>query len=213
MRNTVKNLAIGFGLFALVFMIGTCHVNNTNKTDKIPIDTSLINSYKEKINALQSEFEKQIHVLKTSKDSLQTVVKGNKKTIAVLRNQSKLLEVQIKNTLQNTDSIWDSDSLKTNTLNYITSVNQRDSLCNESINTLEIVASKQDSIIGFQNKEKDNLKDLILQNELRERYLTEQLNTAYKVQRKTVFRNKFVAGALFMMTGFASALLINQTLK
>ncbi len=213
MRNTVKNFAIAFGLFALVFMIGTCHVNNVNKPEKIPLYTALLNSYKEKVNALQFEFEKQIHVLKTTKDSLQNLVKGNKKTIAVLRLNSKQLEIHIKSDLQRADSTMINDSLKTNTLNYIAAVNQRDSLCNESINTLEIVASKQDSIIGFQNKEKDNLKDLIRQNELRERYLTEQLNTAYKVQRKIVFRNKFLAGSLFIMTGFASALLINQTLK
>ena len=213
MRNTIKNFAIAFGLFTIIVMIGTCHVNNTNKPEKITLDTSLLNSYKEKVNALQFEFEKQIHVLKTTKDSLQNLVKGNKKTIAVLRLNSKQLEIRIKSNLQRADSTMINDSLKTNTLNYIALQNERDSLCNESINTLEIMASKQDSIIGFQNKETDNLKDLILQNELRERYLTEQLNTAYKVQRKIVFRNKCLAGALFMMTGFASALLINQKLK
>ena len=53
MRSTVKNFAIEFGLFALVFMIGTCHVNNVNKPEKIPLDTALLNSYKEKVNALQ----------------------------------------------------------------------------------------------------------------------------------------------------------------
>ena len=71
MKNTIKNFAIAFGLFALVFMIGTCHVNNTNTPEKIPLDTSLFNSYKVKVNALQSEFEKQVLVLKLSKDSLQ----------------------------------------------------------------------------------------------------------------------------------------------
>ena len=213
MKNVLKNFAIAFSVFALVVMIGTCHVNKTDKPENIPLDTLLINSYKQKVNELQSEFEKQIHVLNISKDSLQHLVTSTKKTIRVLSGQSKLLELQIKNDLQKADSSLVTDSLKTNTLNYIAIQNERDSMCNESINTLELIASKQDSILLFKDKQSNNLKDLLKQNELREQYLTEQLNTAYKQQRKILFRNKVCAGALILLSGFTSALLINQTLK
>ncbi len=213
MRNVTRNFSIAFGLFALVFMIGTCHVNNTPKPENIPIDTSLFHSYKEKVNILQLEYEKQIHALSNSKDSLHQVVRENKKTISQLKFYSNQLRDKITQTLNKPDSCLAKDSLKINTLDYIAIQNQRDSICNINTNALEILASKQDSIIVFQNKEQDNLKDLIKQNELRERHLTEQLNTAYKQQRKINFTNKFCASALILMTGFASALLINQTLK
>jgi hypothetical protein len=213
MKSTIKNFSIAFGLFTLLFMVGTCHVHQNKSPETIPIDTLLFNSYKEKVNALQLEFNKQVIVLTNAKDSLQSLVKGNKKAISILKFQSQHLERSIKKAFNTHDSCFVNDSLKTTTLSYIAIQNERDSICNESVNTLELIASKQDSIVLFKNKECDNLKDLLKQNDLREKYLTEQLNTAYKQQRKILIRNKFCLGALYVMAGVTSALLINQTLK
>lgn len=213
MKNALKNFAIAFSVFTLVIIVGTCQVNKTEKPETIPIDTLLINSYKQKVNELQTEYENQIDAIRKTKDSLQNLVLSNKKTIRVLNGQSKLLEIQIKNELQNSDSTFVKDSLKIKTLEYITIQNERDSICNGSINTLELIASKQDSILMFKDKQNNNLKDLLKQNELREQYLTEQLNTAFKHQRKILLKNKLCAGALILLSGFTTAILINQTLK
>jgi hypothetical protein len=78
---------------------------------------------------------------------------------------------------------------------------------------MEILAGKQDSVIVIQNNEKDNFMELQKQQELNALRLTEQLNTAYKQQRKTLLKSRLLSGTLILISGFTSVLLINQTLK
>lgn len=153
-------------------------------------------------------------MLSNRKDSLQKIVKGSKKTIAVLKVQSKFLENQIAERLENADSnLIPVDSIKSITLEYIATQQANDSICDTTIHTLEIISTKQDSIIGLNDMELANYRDKIKMNELREQQLTEALNTAYKVQRKAVLKSKICAGAMILLSGFSGALLIKQTLK
>jgi hypothetical protein len=78
---------------------------------------------------------------------------------------------------------------------------------------LQLVSTKQDSIISLKNKELLNQYDLTRFYQQREQILTEELNTAYKSQRKVLLKAKLFKGMAILLTGVSSALIINQTLK
>lgn len=216
MRNVLINFAFAISIFAFIFAAGTFFLNNAEKPKpkEIPIDSIYYKAFQHKVNELEKSYRLQVVLLSNSKDSLQKIVKGSKKTIAVLKVQSKLLENQIAERLENADSnLIPVDSIKSITLEYIATQQANDSICDTTIHTLEIISTKQDSIIGLNDMELANYRDKIKMNELREQQLTEALNTAYKVQRKAVLKSKICAGAMILLSGFSGAILIKQTLK
>ncbi|MBA2611305.1 MAG: hypothetical protein H0U95_04985 [Bacteroidetes bacterium] len=214
MRNVIKNFCIAIVAFALVFFVGTCAFNSNAKQNKPPTDSTYLEHLKTKQIDFEAQYKKEVFVLKKSNDSLLALVKTDKKTYQSLQTKSKQIEVSIKQQFSLNDTAGSlKDSLQTLTEHYIALQNEKDSICHETISTLEIVASKKDSIVFIQETNLTNLKEIQRQNELRERQLTEELNTAYKQQRKSVFKSKFFVGAFLVVSGIATALMINQNLK
>ena len=214
MRTVFRNLGIGFGIFALIILIGTCTFNQKENPPPIQTDTSYVNVLKEKQAELQKEYRKQIVSLKHAKDSLGAIIINNKKVLAAYRYKSNMLEKQLITLIEKSDSSRIvNDSIRPLAENYFDIQQERDSTCTQSMQALEILGAKKDSIIFIQKREKDNFRELQKEQEQRALNLTEQLNTAYKQQRKTALKSRILAGTLILISGFTSALLINQTLK
>ncbi|MBL7935079.1 MAG: hypothetical protein JNM51_04640 [Bacteroidia bacterium] len=214
MRNVFKNLGIGFGIFTLIVLMGTCICNHKETPVAVQPDNSYIKVLKAKQTELDSAYQKHVQILKREKDSLIFLVSEKKKSLSIYRYKSNELENQLRVVLAKVDSSNVlNDSISPLAETYFAIQLQRDSACNESIRALEIVGFKQDSVILFQNLEKDNLKALQKEQEQKEIYLTQQLNTAYKQQKKAVLKSRILTGTLILISGFTSALLINQTLK
>ncbi len=215
MRNTFKNLGIGIGIFELIVFIGTCSFNHRqNPPPPAQTDTNYIKVLKEKQAELNTAYKKLVDDLQTANDSLSKSISIHKATLSVYRERSNKLEKQLINLITQSDSTKTvNDSISPLTENYFDIQHERDSTCNQTIRALELISAKKDSVIVIQNREKDNYRDLQKEQEQQALQLTEQLNTAYKQQRKANLKSKIGAGALLLMTGFASALLIHQTLK
>lgn len=214
MKNVFKNLGIGIGIFALIVLIGTCAFKQNESTPISEPDNSYINFLKDKQTELNFTYKKHFYTLQREKDSLIKLVSDKKKSLSVYRYKSKELEQQLRQVLARVDSSKIlNDSVSPLAEIYFAIQQERDSACNQSIRAMEIIAAKQDSVIVIQNREKDNFMELQKQQELNALRLTEQLNTAYKQQRKTILKSKLLSGTLILVSGFTSALLINQTLK
>jgi hypothetical protein len=214
MRTVFKNLGIGFGIFALIVLIGTCTFTRKENPPPIQTDTSYMKVLKEKQAELQKEYSKQIISLKHAKDSLGAIIIKNKQVLIAYRYKSNVLERQLITLIEKSDSSRIvNDSIRPLAENYIDIQQGRDSICNQSTQALEILGAKKDSIIFIQKQEKDSFRELQKEQEQRALNLTEQLNTAYKQQRKTALKSRILAGTLILISGFTSALLINQTLK
>ena len=214
MRTVFRNLGIGFGIFVLIILIGICTFNQKENPPAIQTDTSYVKVLKEKQADLQKKYDKQIVSLKHAKDSLGAVIIKNKQVLAAYRYKSNVMEKQLITLIEkfNSSRIV-SDSIRPLAENYIDIQQERDSTCNQSMQALEILGAKKDNIIFIQKQEKDNFRELQKEQEQRALNLTEQLNTAYKQQRKTALKNRILAGTLILLSGFTSSLLINQTLK
>ena len=216
MRNILINFTFAIFIFASIFAAGTYYLNNAEKPKpkSIPIDSIYYKAFQNKADELKQSYRKQISLLTQSKDSLQKQVKSGKRALSVLNFQTKLLRLQIVEQLNVPDSTCiPVDSIKTITLDYIAMQQANDSICNTTVHTLELISTKQDSIIGIKDLELNNYKEQIKMNELREQQLTESLNTAYKVQKRAVLKSKICSGAMILISGFSGALLIKQTLK
>lgn len=214
MRKVFRNLGIGFGIFALIVFMGTCVFNYKETPPPIQPDNSYVKVLKAHQTILDSAYQKQYLLLKREKDSLIHLVSEKKKALAIYRYKSNELEQQLRTVIVKADSSKVlNDSITPLADLYFTIQHEKDSACNESIRALEVVGFRQDSVIMFQNLEKDNLRALQKEQEQKEIYLTKQLNTAYKQQKRDVLKSRVLTGTLILISGFTSALLINQTLK
>lgn len=215
MKAPFKRLLIAFALFTCIVGIGTCTLREKPKQpDKHPESDSIASLWKKEKQQLQVQYHKQIDKLQSDKDSLQTVVIEKKKALSTYRNKAALLEDQLKYVIANADSSYVMpDSLKSLAYDYFAAQALNDTSCDSTINTLEqIVANRDTTIVLFKKSEK-NMRDLQREQELRNQLLTEELNTAYKVQKKKILQNKFLAGGLIFISGLTTTLLIHQTLK
>lgn len=214
MRNVLKNFGIAFGIFALIVFVGTCVFNNQTASPPIQTDTSYVKVLHKNQVSFNKAYEKQINLLKHAKDSLINLVSNNKNMLSKYRVKSKALEQKLITLLTKQDSSRIvNDSISPLSQIYFGIQEQRDSASNQSVTALEVLGVKRDSVIIIQNQEKENYRALQKEQEQRALQLTEQLNTAYKQQKKVLLKSRILTGTLILISGFSSALLINQTLK
>ena len=214
MKKVIQNLGIGFGIFALIVLIGTCTFKQNESPPIVQPDSSYLNFLKDKQTELNFTYKKHFYTLQREKDSLIQLVSNKKKLLSVYRYKSNALEQQLREALVKVDSAnIITDSISPLADIYFAIQQERDSACTQSIRAMELLTRKQDSAIVIQNREKDNFLELQKQQELNALRLTEQLNTAYKQQRRAILKSRLLSGTLILLSGFTSALLINQTLK
>ncbi|MDO8998320.1 MAG: hypothetical protein Q7W45_01040 [Bacteroidota bacterium] len=142
MKSIFKNFALALAVFSFVFILGTCGVSQLKKEKAEPIDTNIVHLIKEKVGELQKHYENQIHSLEKSKDSLKNYFVKSQKTLFKLRTATKLSEQKLVKQLDSDTSQFVNDSIKPALTNYIALQLEKDSICNESINTLQLVSTK-----------------------------------------------------------------------
>lgn len=216
MQSVKSKFGILIALLLCVTVIGTCTlVQHPTDTSPHPNqDTAIVNQWKKEKAELQVKYEKQIVTLQSQKDSLQNIANEKKKILAAYQYKTSVLQNQLKEAIVKADSnCVSADSLMPLANVYFNAEAQSDSACNNAIRALEQVAAKRDSSIIIHRQIENNLRDLKKEQELRVQYLTDQLNTAYKVQKRKSIQNKFLASGLVFIAGFTTTLLITQTLK
>ena len=88
--------------------------------------------------------------------------------------------------------------------------NAQDSLCSVSINSLNQAVAVRDSQIVMCNRSYQSMFDIQKENQQRQMQLAEELNTAYKANRKKRFENKMLTYGLMIMSGITTTLFIKS---
>mgnify|MGYP001006378716 CR=1 FL=1 len=216
MKNTPKNFLIAFFLFAAIVFIGTCTVSQRppERSSPSPVQDSLLKHYEEEKLELQRHFEVQLQKLEVRNDSLSTEVAHSKRLYLTYRIKANSLQSALNDALVKADTVSIvRDTIRPLVDTYFEAEAREDSTCNATISAMEKVIGNRDSAIVIEKGIADNLRDLKAEQEMRVRILTEQLNTAYKVQKRKTLQNKLLAGGLILLSGISSSLLIIQTLK
>lgn len=215
MKSTFGRLLIAIVLFAGIVCIGTCtFTQHAKPPQRHPERDSIALQWKKEKAQLQVQYHKQIDNLQTGNDSLQREVVEKKKALASYRVKAKRLKDRLKSVLENNDSVYvRTDSLKPLAYDYFAAQNDNNTSCDSTIKTLEQIIANRDTSIVLFRKSETNIRDLQREQELRNQLLEDELNTAYKAQKKKVRQNKLLAGGLIFISGFATTLLISQTIK
>lgn len=215
MKSVVRNYLIAFGLFLCIIFIGTCTMSKqVEPPDYHPERDSIAILWKKEKEQLQVQYQNKITRLQSVKDSLQRIVKEKKKTLTLYRDKAGFLEDQLKAAIVIADSTYElKDSLLPLATSYFAAQAVNDSVCDSTIITLEQIVANRDSSIVLFKKAEVNMRDLQREQELRNQLLTEELNTAYKEQKKKVRQNKLLAAGLMFISGLTTTLLIKQSFK
>ncbi len=214
-KSEVKSILIVV-LALVVILLGTCEVNHRlNANRDVPQTDTLAHSlYRAEKQHEIDLYRDKISRLQEQKDSLYLLVAVKKNAFFSVRPKVKHYQNQLQEQLSKPDSVClDRDTIKSLADSLIVYQQQADTACVETIHSLEQVVANRDSSISIQKLVETNLKDIQRQQDLKAQYLTEQLNTALKAQRKKARQNKLLSGGILLLSGITTAVLLPQYLK
>lgn len=216
MENSKAKSIIIVVLALVVILLGTCEVRHQfNGDNPVPtIDTISNGLYRQEKQKQIAAYEEKIGKLQQQKDSLWFLVAVKKTQVFSERPKVKEYQQELQKQLSEPDSVFvDRDSLRTIADSLIVNQNKEDTACVETINILEQVVANRDSCISVQKLVESSLKDIQKEQDLKAAYLTDQLNTALKMQRKKTRQNKILAGGILLLSGIMTAILMPHYLK
>jgi hypothetical protein len=215
MESMNPKLIVLLSLTCLILIVKACTLWNDKPDLPASSDerTRIAEMEKEK-RAMQLQYETTIARKEKENDSLTVVAEAKKKTLAAYRFKASYLQVQLQELLKTADSTHTvPDSLPAIASEYFTAENKNDTACTETIYSLEQVVANRDSTIIVFRQSETNLKDIQKDQQQRIELLTQELDTAYKVQKKKNRQHKLLSGALVFLTGLSTSLIVSQSLK
>jgi hypothetical protein len=197
-------------LFTL--LLETCQPNLQNAE----IDKSALLNAEKDIIQLDKSYQDANTVLKSESDSLQEMLSKTQDNLLAVKKslkqtQRSLVSLAQKDTAGRAilEQLSDCDSLKQKVLEYSVKVDSASTEYECTISQLEdLVAIKEAELLVCRSSYL-SMKRFADVNLLRERRLTEDLQTAYKVQRRKVNQNKLLAGGMLILSGITTTLYIN----
>ena len=217
--SKIKTVIIAL-LFICIGIFATCEFTKQVQSAANPEtpDTLFLSQWRREKQAkldIVSYYEKELTRLQRDNDSMQVLVTESKKAVSAYRFKAKHFQQELKQAIA---LVIPKDSLGKDTLSpildsLIVYQQQSDTACDETITVLETMVANRDSSLLFHKQIEYNLREVQKDQELRTNYLTEQLNTAFKSQKKKSRQNKLLTGGILILSGFTSSILITQRLK
>jgi hypothetical protein len=157
---------------------------------------------------LKSQFKQQIQRLQTERDSLDNLIKKNKQELKFQRVKTKTLSVRVLKSLSTEVDSASRDSIKPLVEDYVASQELNDSLCDSTIYSLETLVANRDSSLSFHRQVEETQNQMLKDQAARNQQLTDQLNIAFKMQKKKSRQNKILAGGIMIISGITTSILI-----
>jgi hypothetical protein len=202
--------ALCIGLFLL---FSTC----SNDTEHLKPDKEQIQSAEHEADLVEEYYQNAFINLKVHSDSLERVLNKTQKQLIATKiklEQSKFNVVSLieKDTagVSVEQQMNDCDSLKEEVLDYVFWVDSTQCDYETTITQLHNIVAIKDSEIVLCQISYTQLKSISDDNLQRERKLTEDLETAYKQQRKNRIQNKVLAVGFLILSGVTTSLLIQS---
>lgn len=202
--------ALCIGLFLL---FSTC----SNDKEHLKPDKEQIQSAEQESNLVEEYYQNAFIHLKFHSDSLEKELsKAQRQLIAtkIKLDQSKFDVVKLveKDTagLSAQQKLTNCDSLKEEVSDYVVWVDSTQSNYETTIRQLTNIVAVKDSEIVVCQISYTQLKSISDDNLQRERKLTEDLEIAYKQQRKNRIQNKLLAAGFLILSGVTTSLLIQS---
>lgn len=196
----------------MILLFNTCNDTQHRKPDKEQTQSS-----EHEANLVEEYYQNAFIQLKGHSDSLEKEFsKAQRQLIAtkLKLEQSKFNVVSLieKDTsgLSVQQKLSDCDSLKEEVSDYVFWVDSTQCGYETTIKQLTNIVAVKDSEIVVCQISYTQLKSISDDNLQRERKLTEDLETAYKQQRKNRIQNKFLAANFLILSGITTGLIIHS---
>jgi hypothetical protein len=214
----MKRTIVIIALLIICVMLGSIALFHRSKPDtqKLKADKNKIVQDQQQVNLIDKNYNQSLTLLKQSADSLQEELNQTQwklKIAKVKLNQSEIAVIHLakKDTAHETvkEQLTDCDSLKQQVLAFTDIMDSTRSIYECNLQQLQNTVAVRDSEIVVCNSSYLQMKNLMEENLQRERQLTDELQTAYKQQRKKALHNKLLAGGFLILSGIAATLFLN----
>lgn len=199
-------------IISIYLFLNACCFN----PQKIKPDKTELFKAEKTLSNIDKNYKALFDSLKIHSDSLENELIGLQYKLKIAKvklNQSQIKVVTLAkkdtDSLSVAERLTDCDSLKAQTLVYVNLVDSTRSIYDSSISQLNNLVAIKDSQIVICAAAYTQLKNLMEENLIRERKLSDDLNTAYKVQRKKKLQNKILTGGILLLSGITTTLYIN----
>ncbi|MBX3164680.1 MAG: hypothetical protein KF900_09370 [Bacteroidetes bacterium] len=216
MKSKLKKngMLVIFTLYLILIAASALWHSFREKHSPPPQDTTYLHKWRNEKQFFLKQHEAKISALQSTNDSLKKVTNTKKKSLAVSRAKTKFFGIRLKQSLKRYDSLpIIADTIIPITENYMAAQLVQDSTCSEVIHALERLVANRDSSVYLYRQNENIFRDLQKEQQERERHLTEQLNIAYKIQKKKNRQNKILASGLLFVSGVASTLIVKQAIQ
>lgn len=213
MNATRTKYGIIVALLIVMASLVTCEVtsNSVSNSRAVP-DTTLLNQWKAEKVVLVKHYEAKLCALKVVQDSMQQQVTEKKGQLAASQAKTRALQSELQKTFAQHDSS-SLVALPALADSLSSSCTEDNTLCDQTIQSLEHELATKDSSIAVAALMSQSLKDELAIQDSEVRALTAQLNVQQKSARRSVIKSKLLAGGFLVLSGVTSSLLLIQTLK
>jgi hypothetical protein len=213
MKQT-KNVLVIAVLLITALSITTCNRKKTADNQFILTGYNrVLNQWKAERKALAIKYQNALTELQRENIVLKEETQYKKNGLEIARKKAFSLEQQLKNILASSDSTVLGKASINTAYEYFEAQSAKDTACDQIINSIESQLVNRDSAIVLKDSLLGNFRDLQKEQELQTNLLTEELNTAYKIQKKKRIQNKWLACGMVFVSGIVTTVLIKQKLK
>lgn len=199
----MKQLLSAFIIGILVCLIAVKSCGDKLKQVNVKEIKKEIKNSGNSAETIQHDYQKAKQEFSKVADSLKT---ENQKLFAKLQTTRALLKKQQTIVMRNIPC----DTLKREVIVLNALCNDQDSLCSLSISSLNQAVAVRDSQIVMCNRSYVSMFDIQKDNQQRQMQLANELNTAYKQNRKKRFESKMLTCGLMIMAGITTTLFIKS---
>jgi hypothetical protein len=208
-----RNIIIGLIIAAVMLGAFVLFDKSPTSPQSLKPDKEQLVKDEKTVGLIDKNYTLAMNHLKEHGDSLEAELKITKEKLSAakfLLGQTEISTVRLaeKDTSHETvrQKITDCDSLKKQVLLFAGKVDSTQGLYDCAVSRLESMVATKDSEIVVCRSSYTELKSLMDENLMREQKLTEDLQTAYKQQRRKTLQSKLMAGGFLIMTGIATSL-------
>lgn len=219
MENFKAKLLIVISLFLLITTVSTCEFSklgniNANTT---ALDTTALHNLRVETQKEQRAYKQKIASLKSERDSLQTEVTIKKFSLTFYRFRATSLEMKLKDVVRNVQQS-DTANVHADTLSvvveqYIETQQQKDSLCDQTIQGLEQIVCNQDSTIAAHENIQRSMLEFQKEQAANNQALWDHLNQSHKDLKRKKRQVVLLRIGTGILTGITGGLLLKQAMK
>jgi uncharacterized protein YxeA len=215
----MKRTVVIIALLIIAVMLGSLALFHNDKPNLTIVkqDKKQLIQSEQQVNRIDKHYQHDMASLKKRNDSLQgelniTQVKLRIAKLKLGQSEITVLHFAKKDTTHESvrEQLIDCDSLKQQVLAYASLMDSTRSVYECDITQLLNKVAIRDSELVICKSAYSEMKNLMSENLERERQLTEDLQTAYKQQKRKVLQSKLLAGGFILLSGITTTLYLNS---